>query len=332
MTRVVLMAGALVVLGRMGADGAPVTALAFSPDGGHLVSGRSRAVAWHSGDDGIERRRVPLEMPKIAGLAFHPGGHGLVAVGGTPRTEGVVHLLDGEDGRRLASLVLGDEMVQGVAFSGDGGILGVAGGDGVVRFLRLLGEDRRWEVVATGRGHVGPVLGVALAPAGDTAVSVGADRSVKVWSVGDGRMVRTFTHHTDAVQAVAFRPVPDGIEPAAGWVCATGGSDRTVRIWQPAIGRMVRIVRHHEGAVLALAYAPDGTALYSAGEEGVVRRLDPDSDRIRARWEGDGEWIHALAMHPDGRRLASGDWAGRVRIWAVGNGGDGVKEEAAGSP
>lgn len=320
------------VLGRIGAGGAPVTALAFSPDGRHLVSGGSRVVAWHSGDDGSERRRVRLEVPKIAGLAFHPEGRVVVAVGGTPGTEGVVQVLDGEDGRRMGSLVLGEEMVQGVAFAGDGGILGVAGGDGTVRFLRMSGEDGRLEAVATGHGHVGPVLGVALAPAGATAVSVGADRSVKVWSVGEGRLLRTFTHHTDAVQAVAFRPVSDGVEPAAGWVCATGGSDRTVRVWQPAIGRMVRIVRHHEGAVLALVYAPDGSALYSAGEEGVVRRLDPDSDRIQARWEGEGEWIHALAMHPEGGRLASGDWAGRVRIWRVGTGGDGVMEEAAGGP
>jgi WD40 repeat protein len=90
-----------------------------------------------------------------------------------------------------------------------------------------------------------------------------------------------------------------------------------VRIWQPEIGRMVRIIRQHEGPVFALAFAPDGRALFSAGQEGIVRELDPDSDTVQTQWAARGDWIYALAVAPDGRSIATGDWAGNVRLWPL---------------
>ena len=91
-----------------------------------------------------------------------------------------------------------------------------------------------------------------------------------------------------------------------------------MRVWQPAIGRMVRIVRRHEGRVLALAYAPDGARLFSAGAEGVIRVIDADSDAILGEWAAHDDWVHALAVSPDGKWLATGDWAGNVRLWELG--------------
>jgi WD40 repeat protein len=143
------------------------------------------------------------------------------------------------------------------------------------------------------------------------------DRSLKVWSAADGKLVRSFGQHTDAVQALAFRPATADW-PAAPPFCSSGGDDRTVRVWQPTIGRMVRIVRRHEGAVLALAFTPDGRALFSAGKEGIIRRIDSDSDEVLGEWRASDEWIYSLAISPDGRTLATGDWSGVIRWWSVG--------------
>jgi WD40 repeat protein len=104
-------------------------------------------------------------------------------------------------------------------------------------------------------------------------------------------------------------------------MCASGGDDRTVRVWQPTIGRMVRIVRGHHAPVLALVFAPDGRALFSAGQEGIVRRIDADSDAILDECRASSDWIYSLAISPDGRTLATGDWAGTTRCWHVGEKG-----------
>jgi WD40 repeat protein len=80
---------------------------------------------------------------------------------------------------------------------------------------------------------------------------------------------------------------------------------------------MVRIIRGHNAPILALAYSPDGTALFSAGQQGIIRRLDPESDAVLSEWPVHSDWIYELAVSPDGTRLASGDWSGSVQVRPV---------------
>jgi WD40 repeat protein len=90
-----------------------------------------------------------------------------------------------------------------------------------------------------------------------------------------------------------------------------------VRVWQPAIGRMIRIVRGHGGPIFSVAYSADGSRLFSAGQEGIVRIIDADSDRILHEWRAHDDWIYATAVSPDGAVLVSGDWAGTVKLWDI---------------
>ena len=94
-----------------------------------------------------------------------------------------------------------------------------------------------------------------------------------------------------------------------------------IRVWQPEVGRMVRIVRKHDGPVTALAYARGGTVLLSAGAEGVVRVIDADGDQVLFQWKASDDWIYGLAVSPDGKAVATGDWAGAVRVWDLGEHG-----------
>jgi len=41
------------------------------------------------------------------------------------------------------------------------------------------------------------------------------------------------------------------------------------------------------------------------------------SDAILAEWPAHPDWVYAMAMSPDGSKLASGDWSGAVRLWDV---------------
>ena len=43
--------------------------------------------------------------------------------------------------------------------------------------------------------------------------------------------------------------------------------------------------------------------------------LDGDSDEILSKWKAHDDWIYSLAVSPDGKHVATGDWAGRVKIW-----------------
>jgi WD40 repeat protein len=293
----------------------PVTALAFSPDGSVLVSNGLKCIDVRSPKDASVQSRIACDLPKLTSLAFHPGGRFLAAAGGTPAVRGDVLILDWHNQKIQHRLTNQADLAMDVAFNADGTLLGVASADHSASVWRMSKDGSTLTEAFALSGHAGPVLAIGFSPTGGSVVTASADRSIKVWSTQDGRLLRSFNHHTESVHALAFRPRLPGTPEASPAFCASAGDDRTVRIWQPEIGRLVRIIRQHQGPVFALAFSPDGATLYSAGKEGIVRRIDADSDAILAEWPASNDWIYALAITPDGSKVATGDWSGAVRLW-----------------
>ena len=83
-------------------------------------------------------------------------------------------------------------------------------------------QDRLVQAQAVLHGHHGPVNKVDLSADGRSALSAGADRTVRLWRLPIGQRHR-FTGHTDRVNAVAF--APDGRH------ALSAGSDGTLRLW-----------------------------------------------------------------------------------------------------
>jgi WD40 repeat protein len=292
----------------------PITALAFSPNGSALVSNGPRRVDIRSPNDGAIHSQIPCDLSKVTSLTFDPRGEILAVAGGEPGVRGEARLLEWPAGTIRQCFSNAQDVATGIAFNADGTLLGVASADHKARVWRLAKSGAPFAEAFTLSGHAGPVLAIAFSPTGRTVVTASADRSIKVWSAEDGRLLRTFSHHLEAVNALAFRPLtaPGAETPPSS--CASASDDRTVRIWQPEIGRMVRIIRQHRGPVFTLSYAPDGRSLFSAGKEGIIRRFDADSDSLISEWPAHTDWIYALAMNHDGSKLASGDWSGAVQL------------------
>lgn len=296
---------------------APVTALAFSPDSTVLAAASGRDVILRDTATGGELKRISCDSERSTAIAFQPRGT-LLAVGtGTPGEKGGVRLLDWQQGKWLGSVATNPDVVTSVAFSPDGATLAAASADHSAVLYRIENGGARLVRTVALTDHSAAVQAIAFSHDGTTLVTASVDRSLKVWSANDGKLLRSFGQHTDAVHALAFRPVAPDRNDASPY-CASGGDDRTVRVWQPTIGRMVRIVRRHDGPVLALVFTPDGRSLFSAGKEGILRRIAADSDEVLGEWRASNDWIYSVAVSPDGKMLASGDWSGAVRRWAIG--------------
>lgn len=297
------------------AESTPITALSFSPDGHYLVSTGDRCLSVRSPRDASVRRRVACDLMMIRSLAFSPNGRLLAVGGGEPGVQGEVRLLTWPEGKMVNRLTNHTDLVTQVAFDATGNSLGVASVD---RTADVWSCDEHGTTARSSMlvGHAGPVLSIGFSSSGQSVVTVSADRSVKVWSRDGGRLQRSLSQHTEAVHALAFRPAAGANEHVPS-LCATAGDDHTVRIWQPDIGRMIRIVRQHEGPVFALAWARDGSTLFSAGREGIIRAIDGDSDTLQAQWKAHQDWVYILAVSPDGATLASGDWSGEVRVHSL---------------
>src|SRR5262249_44909398 len=86
-------------------------------------------------------------------------------------------------------------------------------------------------------GHRDDVNAVAISANGRIAVSAGADRTLRVWDLDDGRCLALLEGHTDSVNAVAVT--------SDGRFAVSGGSDRTLRWWDLFRGRCVRTMEGH---------------------------------------------------------------------------------------
>jgi WD40 repeat protein len=77
-------------------------------------------------------------------------------------------------------------------------------------------------------GHTGTVHTVSLSPDGKTAISGGADGTVRLWDTNTGTEKWKGEGHIGAVLSVAFS--------ADGSQAISGGADKAVRLWEVATG------------------------------------------------------------------------------------------------
>jgi WD40 repeat protein len=98
---------------------APVTALAFHPDGKRLLTGSSgRVVVWD-----LDRRAMAEEIKGLTGsvnsLAFSPDAKLLSVAGGRPFAPGEVRLYDAQALKLAAQFAAHKEVILNQAFSPD---------------------------------------------------------------------------------------------------------------------------------------------------------------------------------------------------------------------
>ncbi|KAK5205430.1 hypothetical protein LTR72_007062 [Exophiala xenobiotica] len=132
--------------------------------------------------------------------------------------------------------------------------------------------------------------------------------------VGHRKYVRCFTFSLDGKQL------------------ASGSSDCTIRLWDVATGLTSQEFEGHKALVEGVAFSPDGKRLASASEDGSVRLWDVAMGSTLQTLESEvrpdttgyisplDRVVYHVAFSPDGKRLASGQWNGMVKLWDVATG------------
>ena len=162
-----------------------------------------------------------------------------------------------------------------------------------------------------------PITAIAFDPAGTFLAAGATDGSVRLWSASQGRLTRLLSGHTGTINGVAFSP--DGTRLAT---VAVDGVLRVHRVDDPqgpsGEGPPDLVEEAHGAGLVATAWGMDGT-LVSSGYDAVIRIRSPDGTPLPPL-HGPGGPSFALALHPDGGLLASGDQDGAVRLWDLRNG------------
>ena len=205
-------------------------------------------------------------------------------------------------------------------------------------------------------GHTGSVDSVAILPDGRTALSGSDDRTLRLWDIASGRVMRSLSGNAGEVQSVAvspdgrmalsggedktlrlwdinsghvlrsFKGHTDGIQSIAfsldGRTALSGSNDKTIKLWDIATGRELRSFKGHTGSVWSVALAPDGRTMLSGGEDKTLRLWDIASGRVLRVLAGHTDYVTSVAFFPDGRTALSGSRDKTLKLWDIAGGGE----------
>jgi WD40 repeat protein len=148
-------------------------------------------------------------------------------------------------------------------------------------------------------------------PDGKTLVSgsYSEPRTVCVWELATGRLLRSFPTGMDARTAAVS---PDGT------ILATTEGE-AIRLWELATGRELHRLKGHRFQIFGLTFSPDGKILASSGTEDI-RLWDTATGAAMATlpWKRRAIGFPLLAFSPDGKTLLVGETTdSKVHLWDV---------------
>jgi len=306
-----------------------VNALAFTPDGKHLVAGGHHELTVWSINSGKLVKRLFTRAERAYAMSFLPDGK-LAVAGGRPGQEGDVRIYDLnakgkiEDGVEILDgvndakvlvkhLFDGDDSVLCLAISPDGKTLAAGGCDRAVRVFDLSDGLDKAKLTQTVENHADWVLGCTLTADGKYLITAGRDKTAKVWDLKAKESVVTFPEHQNIVYAVAVKS--DG---------STGfsvGADKNIRSWKPSgEGKQVKSVGGHGDEVFKIVASPKQPVLATASADKSVRLWDLDKLTATKTLSGLTDYVYAVAFSSDGTQVAGGSYDGSVSVWKVADG------------
>ena len=231
---------------------APVTSLAFSPDGTFILtgSGDQNVKLWEV-QSGKELITFTGHTGSVSSVAFSPRGKYVL----TGSADHSLKLWNAASGDTIRTFQGHEDDVYAVAFSPDGKQILSGSFDQSAR----LWDVKTGETLQRFEGHEGPIGAVAFAPACNSnsgtcevdhsqqVLTASWDQSAILWDIGTGKEILSFKGHEASVSSIAFSPVcQDNLDacPFQGKrQIMTASADGTVKLWDASLQWNEKIYR-----------------------------------------------------------------------------------------
>ena len=125
-------------------------------------------------------------------------------------------------------------------------------------------------------GHTGQVYSVVFSSDGTSLVSGSGDRTVKLWNIQTGGVVKTFFGHTDIVVSVSIS--------ADCNIIASGSGNELIHLWNIQTGECYCTIQH--GPLFHVVFSPNSSQYLISISDISVFQWDASGFQIRPSFQG----------------------------------------------
>jgi WD40 repeat protein len=170
-----------------------------------------------------------------------------------------------------------------------------------------------WNTVRTLTGLPGKVQSLHFSKDSQRLITssgvTGLAGKASLWNVADGKLIRDFEGHRDAVYDAELSP--------NGKLVGTCSYDRRAVLWDAESGEQLRVLEGHTGAIYGLAFSPDSSLVATASADDTCKVwLAATGERLDTLGQPLKE-SYTVAFSPNGRQVLSGGADNRVRVWRL---------------
>lgn len=182
-----------------------------------------------------------------------------------------------------------------------------ASGDGTVKVWDL--KSSKANCVSTLAGHGGDVYSVQYHQSETNLVTGGYDKTIRLFDVNTGAVVKSFQGHQLAVSKTIFNPL--------GNLIISGSKDNTIKFWDIVSGLCIRTITSHLGEVTSVEMNSSGTLLLSSSKDNSNRLWDVRMVRPLRKLKGHQNTSKNFvrANFSDNNLIVGGSEDGIVYIW-----------------
>ncbi|XP_046387378.1 pleiotropic regulator 1 [Ischnura elegans] len=164
-----------------------------------------------------------------------------------------------------------------------------------------------WKLFRVISGHLGWVRCVAVEPGNDWFATGSADRVIKIWDLGSGKLKLSLTGHISSVRGLAVSTRHPYL-----FSC---GEDRQVKCWDLEYNKVIRHYHGHLSAVYALALHPSIDVLVTAGRDATARVWDMRTKANVHTLVGHTNTVASVVCQSGEPQVITGSHDCTIRLW-----------------